>query len=609
MSTLKLLLPAGVLLIVAVLAAPWALSDPRPDAGESLAADVADTSPGAPRQALPPARPLPQQPVNPHGQRARIDAFIEQVAEYKTGTRRGTWRLDGLMPNPESVAVTLKLDREEFLLGESIVVDYEMTNIGTDPAPYAKGGFYPTLRINDGFRMSAVRLDANDQPVGEPVMNWPMPDDFGGAAGGFSLEPNESHSTTLFVTRYLRFLEPGRYRLRIENRARFSEADAAGPYSAGETVFTLKQPTPEEARQVFERMQQAPRKAYDDNAMTFLRGAADFEAMHQPVYLPILDEFSRQGNRDALSALQRMQSLAANEALVANAVRALDRDDWQTARACYRHLQLSLPFPNWFKEPLSDHDQPHRERVARTWNAEFAPVLTRLARRLGVEVTAKMRERANHRLDADAGDPEFLDHFRRGTFPQDHPQSLLKDIDYIYKCVGQPEDFGDCLRAYAHSIELTKSLPLETHQYFRPRGSAYGFRWTVRRMLELGATPPSRPMHPGEAAAMVVALRQNAGFRPEGWQDEVMRWLKHDTPYLAEMILETLPDPIPEEVFDYLPIAFDHEYIDLKIAGCRIAEKHPRAAWREPLKQILDAAEDNYLRKHAVDAARANGIH
>ena len=55
-------------------------------------------------------------------------------------------------------------------------------------------------------------------------------------------------------------------------------------------------------------------------------------------------------------------------------------------------------------------------------------------------------------------------------------------------------------------------------------------------MLEHGATPPTRPVHPGEAAAMVVALRQDVGFQPEGWQDEVKCWLKHG-PAIAPVLL------------------------------------------------------------------------
>ncbi len=513
-------------------------------------------------------------------------------------------RLDGLKPAPKSIRVDLKLARKEFQLGESIVVDIELTNVGMEPVPYERGGFYPDLRLNDGFRMSAEKVDETGKSIGQPVERWPFPENHGGPVGGFTLKPDEDHASTLFVTRYLRFLEPGRYRLRIENVDR----DQLAVYASGETFLTLKQPSLDEARGVYRAMKRAPRKAYDDNAMKFLGDAADFEAMHQAIYLPVLKEHAEEGDVDALSSLERMETVEANEALVAVLDRALKRDDWQLARACYRHLQQYLPFPNWYDEPLNDYDKGRRERVTRTWKPEFGPVMTRLARRQAVEVAARMRQRQTQPADADANDPVFMDLFQRGMFPEDHPQSLLKDIDYIYRCVGRPEDFSECLSAYAHSIELTKTLPLEKFQYFRPRGSASGFTHTVIRMIQRGAKPPERPAHPGEAAAFAIALHTQVAFRPAGWREELMKWLKHDSPYLAEVILGHLPQPVPEEVLEYLPTALASQAVDLQIAACHVARQHPRAAYRAPLQKILETASDEYLRKYAVDAARANGL-
>ena len=507
----------------------------------------------------------------------------------------------------EPIKVVLKLNRKEFLLGESIAVEYEITNGGTTAARYGQGALYPDLRFNDGYRVSAVKVDENGKQIGEPVASWPLPRSFDGPSGNFEVKPGEKLSTPLIVTRYLKFLQPGRYRLRIENVDRFDRT-LKKSYSAGETYFAVKEPTPQEARRVFEQMKQAPRKAYDDNAMRFLPEAADFQAIHQPIYLPVLKEFAAQFDRDALESLERMEQLGANEVLVATLARALDRDDWRTARACFHHLQASIPFPNWFDEPLSEDDRSNRDRVARLWKADFAPTMTRLAKRLNVEVTSLMAQRKSKPPDADANDLEFLEAFRGGRFPPEHPQSLLIDIDFIYRCLGQPVDFGDCLAAFAHSIELTKTLPLETHQYFRPRGSAYGFRSTVMYMLRRGAKVPNQPALPGEAAAFVIALRTQASFRPAGWQAELITWLKSDSPYLAEVILDYFPEPVPAEVLDYLPTALAHDYIDLQIAACHIAAKHPRQAYREPLQKILDTAKEKYLREFAAEAARANGI-
>src|SRR5262249_7439021 len=267
-------------------------------------------------------------------------------------------------------------------------------------------------------------------------------------------------------------------------------------------------------------------------------GAADFETMHQPVYLPILREYALKGDIDALPSLERMETLEGNNALVAALSRALDGDDLVVARACYRHLQANLPFPNWYDEGSGDYEKPRRERSDRIWKAEFAPVMTRFARRLIPEVAYQIRTMGN--------EPEQL---------QKSAQPLLGEIDYIYRCVGPPEDFADCMKAFAQSIELTKTLPLETHQYFRPRGWAFGFGHAVFRMRQRGAQAPAKPAHLGEAATFAIALRSQKDFRPAGWEAEVMKWLKAGPPYLAEVILDHLPEPISDDVLDWLPQA------------------------------------------------------
>ena len=141
----------------------------------------------------------------------------------------------------------------------------------------------------------------------------------------------------------------------------------------------------------------------------------------------------------------------------------------------------------------------------------------------------------------------------REGLSQEDAQGLLRDIDYIYKCVGRKDQFEEFLAVFAISIELTRTLPFETHQYFRPRGSAYGFRHTTHRMLKRGAKVPLRPRNSGEAAAFAMALRTRQGFRPRGWQAEIMKWLRGESPYLAELMLDNLPAVVPEDVFAYLP--------------------------------------------------------
>lgn len=477
----------------------------------------------------------------------------------------------------------LKLDRQEFFLGENIAVAYTVENKGPVPLPYAGGSSYPELRVMNFIRCSATKVDQQGKPNGKPVVVFPMPMDLGGLVGNNKLKSGESRSVTVFVTRYLRFEEPGDYELKIEN---IDPRRAKQVMSSGGTRITMKQPTLTEARAIYQKVKAAPREAWDDNNMVFLADAADFETMYQPVYWPILKEFANKGDLDALPSLGKAQTLAANEILVQAMLTALDDENWPFARQCFGQLKDCFPFHSWYaKGPAESAYAAERERVARTWKADFNPALIRLARRLTIEAETP---------DSRHNDEEI--------------QKLLAEVATIYASVGQPEDFSDAMHAFRKSIELTKTLPLETQQYFRPRGSAYGFHFVVINLLERGAKIPVSPTNPAEAAAFAIALKRQKNFRPDGWQAEVMRWLKSGEPYVAELFLDYMPEPVPQEVFDHLPTLLADKYVDLQIAACHVAEKHPHAEFKKPLQQVLDSATEKYLRKFAVDAARANGL-
>ena len=95
---------------------------------------------------------------------------------------------------------------------------------------------------------------------------------------------------------------------------------------------------------------------------------------------------------------------------------------------------------------------------------------------------------------------------------------------------------------------------------------------------------------------------------PLGWQAELLKWLKHENPYLSELILDYFPEPIPSEVLDYLPTALADNYVDLQIAACHIAEKNPREAYQRTTCQNSRNSNGRIPAKYAVDAARANGL-
>ncbi len=123
-----------------------------------------------------------------------------------------------------------------------------------------------------------------------------------------------------------------------------------------------------------------------------------------------------------------------------------------------------------------------------------------------------------------------------------------------------------------------------------------------------GAKVPIAPKTPGEAAVYFIALATRPDFRPADWSEQVVRWLKEDPPYLREFVLDHTPEPFPAAALDLLPQLLAHEYIDLQIAACHVARKHPRPAFKEPLQAILQKGKEEHLLNAATKAGPANGL-
>ena len=471
--------------------------------------------------------------------------------------------------------VTLLHDRNEYLLGENILIHYRLENPGTEPLPYEKGGFYPGLRRNDGYTITAVPVDQNGKQIGPPLEGIPKPQNFGGPDSAWTLKPGEAYEQTLYLPRYLRLDKPGRYRVRIVNGDRM---DAERRFATGLTTITLKLPSPQEARAVYQRMKKLPREPVAGISERRDRVIADFEAMLHPVYLPILLEYARKGDRDALPSIGKMHTVESTQALIALVEQGLRADDVNLSLAAYGRMGERLPNPRFYLHGdnvvMPEYYAPQRRFVERVWRPAFAAPLRRLAARL-------------------ARDPEA---------------KALGTISFIYECVGTAEDMPDLIRGYTKSIEATKTLPFETHQYFRPRGSAYGYRFSTRQLLGRGAKVPTAPQTPGAAAVYLIAMQMRNDFRPADWPEQVTRWLKYETPYLREFVLEHMPEPIPEGALEMLPELLAHDYVDLQIAACHTAKKHPREACRKPILAILQTETEKNLLNAAASAGPANGI-
>ncbi len=508
-----------------------------------------------------------------------VAAVVGGILTHLVAQRNVAWASETVGNDPlgeKNVTATLISPRQDYFLGENIMIRYRLENTGKAPVRYEIGAFYPMLRRNDGYRISAVLLDDNGQPSTQSAPAIPGPENRGGRITHWELLPGQIHQHTLYLPRYFRFEKPGKYRIRIANVARL---DPDKEFSAAEITLTLKLPTAKEARAVYERMKKLPDEPVAGIENAFDTEIADFEALHQPIYLPILAEFAAKKDGNALTGIGKSHTAEATAALAKLIEPALNANDLDFALLVYLQLEDRLPNPRYYQNEKTDpsyhkYNAPQRAFLEKVWRPEFAQPLRQLAGRLARDPGGKG----------------------------------LGDLSYIFECVGLPEDLPDLMRGYTQAIEATKTLPFETHQYFRPRGSAYNFRFSTRQLLARGAKVPTAPKTPGEAAVYFIALLERPDSRPADWPKQVVRWLQDDSPYLREFVLDHTPEPFPAAALDMLPQLMADEYIDLQIAACHVARTHPRPAYKEPLQTILLKGKEEHLLNAATKAGLANGL-
>ena len=103
----------------------------------------------------------------------------------------------------------------------------------------------------------------------------------------------------------------------------------------------------------------------------------------------------------------------------------------------------------------------------------------------------------------------------------------------------------------------------------------------------------------------MIALRDNADFRPEGWIQTCDRLLQSDIPYIQENTLKALPAPMPWLLEKHLAPILQSGDVDASIEACRIIERDKLADLKEPVLAVLRTATEDWLFRAASNAALA----
>ena len=469
-------------------------------------------------------------------------------------------------PIPEGAKVILSTDKEEYFLGENILVHFMLANLGRDPFTAEFGGDYRGAPRSLRFLVGAS--DASGRPVTDPYPNSMC---MGGLGGPVTVTRGKPFYQSLPMLRYLLFEEPGTYTVSVRHDCGWQES-ADRKYPEGRITLHLKRPSPEQAAKLVETWR--AQKPYQGTRHGHKSAPyPDFSVIRYAAYLAPLAEHADRGSAEALTGIGSIATPEATRALID--LLETEDDDFR-AQVCG---QLGARLPDPYLEGLLGKRNPfeddmkalRRRLVERSWRPEFANETRRHAAR-------------------------FLD---------DSRTEWVAKGAYFIECVGRPSEAILIERALDREVARTLTLEFEEGLYPRPRGACQELLRAARVLLKRGAEAPAHPASPGQSMFFLLALKNDETFRPDGWIDTCDRLLSCGIPYVSEQTLAALPKPIPEALRRHLGPVLAAQDIDAAIAACRIVERDKLLDLKAPVLSICATAREPWLFRAAGNAVHA----
>jgi hypothetical protein len=392
---------------------------------------------------------------------------------------------------------------------------------------------------------------------------------FGGLGGPVNVTTDKPFYQSLPIVRYLRFERPGSYTIRVRHDFGWQESTERG-FPEGEIVLHLKSPSKEQARELVqswlaERPYQGSMWGQKSNPH------ADFSQIRLGEYLAPLSEEAKKGNKDALVGVGSIATPEATRLLI----EIVKDQDERIRRIACPQLCMRLPDPylagelgkrNIFEDA---REEPRRWLVGKSWRKKFSTDVRKLA-------------------------SEFL---------RDPDKDWIATGAYMMECVGTKSESPLIVAALNREVKNTLSYELQTDIYPRPRGACMELQRAAKMMLKRGVSAPENSTSPGESMLFLIALQDNAAFRPEGWMQTCDRLLQSDIPYIQENTLKALPAPMPRFLQKHLAPILKLGDIDASIEACRIIERDKLTDLKEPILAVLRTATEDWLFRAASSAA------
>jgi hypothetical protein len=471
-------------------------------------------------------------------------------------------------PVPAGAKVSIDCDRQEFFLGENVLLHFTLENESDRVFEADFGGDYRGASRHLRFKVTAI--DGSGRLAEDPDAS-----EFsgGGLGGSRKFNPGERFTQSLPLTRYRRILQPGRYTIRVTHDYGWKEGELKRP--VGEISLIFRMPTPQEAEAVIAAMEKlplAPNNSYGERAQNY----ADFTALCQPVYLKPLLQRAEKGDRNALEGICWIASSDATTALIRLATNA----DQKLALDAAKTLAMRLPDPalestNGFGGFPPFTKESRRQLVKNSWDAKLAPSVRSLATNYlarsetaGIATGAFMIQTVGTINEARAV-RAALDHVLDALVgPRRDPKDNILD---------QPEGIRELLNAM--DVLHSQGYTVDEDQLSGQGAFLLYFTW----------------------------LANQPAPRPGRWL-ELLNVFGENCRYPARVAaLSSIPEPVPDGCIAFVKARLADDDLGVVRAACSIAGKSGNKDFLNPLLEIIATEHHEWLLREAAAAATKLG--
>lgn len=477
----------------------------------------------------------------------------------------------GNKPVPPGAKLTIAFDRNEYVLGENVLLQFILENTGQEPFTADFGGDYRGADRSLRFKVTA--RDPQGHVAPEPDSNPPC---FGGLGFGKKLMPGEKLVISLPMMRYCQIDQPGSYTIRATHD--FGWKDGVLKIPVAETSVTFRMPNAQEAEQIVEQMEKLPD---NDSSATFGKKSsdfADFRCLRYPVYLKPLLGRAKSGDLRALEGVGHIPSPEATMALIDLA----NGTDAPRSLPAAQLLNDRLPDPDFSgklpaRGPFNIYDTAARKQLAtQSWDPAFADKVRLLAHRF------LMR-------------PE---------------NDAVSSGAFMIQAVGTTEDAPAIFSALNHAAEM----PAAINPRRDPKDDVLDFPAPIPELLRASAMLYARGYDPkghlsgnGEFLAYFSNWTKDTPERPAEWLNLVDVYGANGTYPVREAALKSIPVPLPDSCVKFVHRGLADQDLGVCMTACTIAGKSGRKEFLKPLLEIVATENEEWVLREAGNSALSLG--